>query len=94
MSSPEYQQLLASVNIMTQISQFFYQLSEDNSFMKSTKEMKDFIFSLESIINIENCEFVTNLTLFYFNAVGRSGMMSDPQNLDFVKSVITKVIGF
>lgn len=94
MSDPEYQQLLASVNIMTQISQFFYQLSEDNSYMKSSPSMKDFIFSVGSMINIENCSFVTNLTLFYFNAVGRSGMVSDPENIAFVNSVITKVIGF
>ena len=70
MSDPQYQQLLASVNIMTQISSFFYQLSEDNSFIKATPEMKEFIFNLGSLINIENCQFVTNLTLFYFNAVG------------------------
>ena len=70
MSEPHYQQLLASVSIMTQISSFFYQLSEDNSFIKATPEMKEFIFNLASLINIENCEFVINLSMFYFNAVG------------------------
>ena len=56
--------------------------------------MKDFIFSVGSMINVENCSFVTNLTLFYFNAVGRSGMVSDPENLAFLNSVISKVIGY
>ena len=62
--------------------------------MKSSPSMKDFIFSVGSMINVENCSFVTNLTLFYFNAVGRSGMVNDPENLAFVNSVITKVIGY
>ena len=46
MSDANYQQLLASVSIMTQISSFFYQLSEDNQYMKSSPEMQEFIFNL------------------------------------------------
>jgi hypothetical protein len=43
MSDPTYQSLLASTPLMTQISSFFMQLSEDNSYLKLTEPMRVFV---------------------------------------------------
>lgn len=93
MSEPQYQNLLASVSLMTQISSFFWQLSEDNSAIQGffTPEMRGFVYKMAELISIENCEFVINLALFFFNAVGQQ---KTPENLEFLNGVMSKVLSF
>jgi len=71
----EHQNVLSSVKIVTRISYFLRELSEDNSYVENliSQDLHKFILNLAEILNHENCEFVANMTLFYLNVIVEKG---------------------
>lgn len=67
----EYRNALQSVNIITQISKFFKELSEDNSNIKHhlDDKVEEVIFNFSQNISEANCECVVNLCLYYYNII-------------------------
>ena len=86
---PNYQTLLSSVKIMTQISRFFCELSEDNSFIgeATTEEIKAFILNLRNVVNAENSEFVLNMTSFYLSGLDESQFLAQ---VDVIAELVEK----
>ena len=79
---------------MTKVSLFFAELSEDNSSISSllTPEVVTFIKSLKDILSPENCEFVINMSIFYYNAVTQgSSVASLTSNNQDVMAFLTQI---
>ena len=78
-SQPNFQNVISSVKIMTRISYFFKELSEDNDYVADllTPDTQSFIFKMGDVLSVENCDFVANITLFYLNmVVAKTGIAS------------------
>ena len=60
---------LQSTKIMTAISRFFRELSEENKFIAAflTPQVNQYILQWKDALSAENCEFVLNLCILYFN---------------------------
>ena len=102
-STPTFQQAIASVKIMTRISSFFRELSEDNSsivqLMHQIPDIVTFIGNFPVMVSSENCEFVANMCIFLFNAAvqkgGAAALMSDRTMFEgIIVTVIKKILSF
>lgn len=102
-SAPQFQQVIASVKIMTKISCFFRELSEDNTsivdMLHQQPEVLTFLQSFPSIVSPENCEFVANMCIFLFNALVQKGgvaaLADDKANFEgVILQVINKILSF
>ena len=96
-SQPHFQEAIQSVKIMTKISAFFRELSEDNSSVGTLLQpaVIEFVCSLEQIVAPDNCEFIINMAIFYFNCVmtakGVIGII-EPSTLQCILSIVDKVL--
>lgn len=97
-SQPHFQQAIQSVKIMTKISSFFRELSEDNASVGALLQpaVVDFVHSLEPIVAADNCEFVINMAIFFFNCIatakGVAGVV-EPAALHCILSIVDKTMG-
>lgn len=94
-------QALKSSRIMTAVSKFFRELSEENSLIGNflTPETAAYIHQWKDAISAENCEFVMNMSLFYFNMLeakhGHAFLLNvDQATLNFFDSVLKTVFNF
>lgn len=81
---------------MIQISKFFRELTEDNSYCKVmfNDQMKNFIAQFKENINEENCEFVINMTIVLFNLLEASDIAAihHKDSMTFFIGIISKIL--
>lgn len=94
-------QALKSSRIMTAVSKFFRELSEENGLIGNflTPQTTAYIHQWKDAISAENCEFVVNLSLFYFNMLqakhGNAFLLNlDQVTLGFFSSVLNTIFNF
>lgn len=100
-SQHQFQNALASVKIMTRVSYFFAELSEDNHHVGCllTEELQSFVHQMRDIVSNENCEFAVNICLFYFNVLAQSKGVSSltaesKLELTVILEILTKALSF
>ena len=83
---------------MTRISKFFRELSEENIYAKEllTEQMAAYLIEWADKISEENCEFVANLSIFYYNMLeaknGRIAFLADAEIMGFFSKVTERIL--
>jgi len=97
-SEKNFFQALKSVRVMTRISKFFRELSEENVYAKEllTEQMAAYLSQWADNISEENCEFVANLSIFYYNMLeaknGRIAFLADADIMGFFAKVTERIL--
>ncbi|CDW75365.1 UNKNOWN [Stylonychia lemnae] len=86
-----------TVKIFRQISVFFKEMSSDNTYAKIfySQPFCEFIKTFAANLNEDNCEFVSNLIVFFYNVLfNQGGFQLVHQNMEVINAVIAKIFSY